>query len=198
MTKRHLLPRLTAVLSLTCAFAFGSHEAHAQATPTATGPGSYISLGLAASGFQQDYGKRYIGGETLFVDANLYRRIGVEFEARRLNFRTSEDVKENTWLAGVKYSILPRNLRPYVKLLAGRGTLDFPFHDAVGSYFAVAPAAGLDWHLAGTRWTIRAVDFEYQIWPRFSFGELHPYGITSGISFDLFQPESYPRGRRFH
>jgi hypothetical protein len=195
MRSRSLLP---AALILACALAFGRSEARAQATPTAIGPGTSISLGLAASGFQQDYGQRYIGGETVYVDANPYRRIGVEFEARRLNFRTSEDVKENTWLAGVKYSILPRNLRPYVKLLAGRGTLDFPFHDAVGSYFAVAPAAGLDWHLAGTRWTIRAVDFEYQIWPRFSFGELHPYGITSGISFDLFQPESYPRGRRFH
>ena len=135
--------------------------------------------------------------KTLFVDANLYRRIGVEFEARRLNFHTSEDVKENTYLAGVKISTNPRSLRPYVKLLAGRGTLDFPFHYAVGSYFVVAPAAGLDWHLGASRWSVRVADFQYQIWPQFSFGELHPYGISSGVSYDLFQPSSFPRGRRF-
>lgn len=190
-------PGLIAALTLTCALCFGASEARAQATPTATGPGSYISLGVAASGFQQDYGQRYIGGETVFVDANLYRRIGAEFEARRLNFRTSEDVKENTYLAGIKISTNPRKLRPYVKLLAGRGTLDFPFHYAVGSYFVVAPSAGLDWHL-GSRFSIRVADFQYQLWPRFTYGELHPYGITSGISFDLFQPSSFPHGKRFH
>jgi hypothetical protein len=193
LTSSHLLLAHT----LVCALAFGRSEARAQAHPTAIGPGSYISLGLAASSFQQDYGQRYIGGETLYVDANVYRRIGAEFEARRLNVRTSEDVKQNTYLAGVRYSILPRNLRPYGKLLAGRGTLDFPFHYAVGSYFVVAPAVGLDWHLGASRWGIRVAECEYQIWPQFSFGELHPYGITSGISLDLFQPSSFPHGKHF-
>jgi hypothetical protein len=198
MTKHHSLPRLFSVVALTGVFAFGNSEARAQATPTAIGPGSYISVGLAASGFQQDYGHRYIGGETLYVDANLYRKIGVEFEARRLNFRTSEDVKENTYLVGIKYSINPRSLRPYVKLMAGRGTLDFPFHYAVGSYFVVAPSAGLDWHLKNSRWAIRAVDFQYQLWPQFTYGELHPYGISAGVSYDVFRPSEFPRGRRFH
>jgi hypothetical protein len=185
---------------VTCALAFGvfdGSEAHAQAVPTASGPGSYISLGLAASGFQQDYGQHYIGGETLYVDANISRRIGAEFEARRLNFHTSEDVKENTYLGGVKISTNPRRLRPYVKLLAGRGTLDFPFHYAQGSYFVIAPAAGLDWHFANSRWAVRAIDFQYQIWPQFTFGELHPYGISAGVSYDLFRPSSFPRGRHF-
>jgi hypothetical protein len=176
---QHLaLPAIT----LTCALVFGSAEGRAQATPTAIGPG---------------YGQHYIGGETAFLDANLYRRIGVEFEGRLLNFHTSEDVKEQTYLAGIKISTNPRNLRPYVKLLAGRGTLDFPFHYAVGSYFVVAPAAGLDWHLSDSRWSMRVVDFQYQIWPQFTFGELHPYGITSGVSYDLFTPGFSIRGRHF-
>ncbi len=197
MTMRSILPRLAAALTLTCAFVFGASEARAQAAPTATGPGSYVSLGLAASGFQQDYGQHYIGGETLYVDANLYRRIGVEFEGRLLNFHTSEDVKERTYLAGIKYSTNPRRLRPYVKLLAGRGTLNFPFHYATGSYFVVAPSAGLDWHLGESRWAVRVIDVQYQIWPQFSFGELHPYGASVGISYDLFQPSSFPHGKHF-
>ena len=183
---------------LLCIFALSPEVAHAQATPTAIGPGSYVSLGLAASGFQQDYGQRYIGGETLFVDANIYRKIGAEFEMRRLNFHTSEDVKENTYMAGVRYTILPHHLRPYVKLLAGEGTFQFPFHYAHGSYFVVAPSAGLDWHIGSSRWTVRAADFQYQIWPDFTFGQLHPYGITSGISYDLLHPGSSLYGRHYH
>jgi hypothetical protein len=188
----------TLALAFTWALAVAAADASAQAAPTATGPGSYISVGLEASGFQQDYGQNHVGGEGLFVDANLFRRYGVEFEARRLNFHTEEDVKEQTYLGGVKYSALPRTLRPYVKLLAGRGTIDFPFHYAVGSYFVVAPAAGLDWHLRESRWNVRVLDFEYQLWPHFTYGELHPYGLSAGVSFEFFQPGGYPRGRRFH
>ncbi len=198
MTKQRTVPRLLFATAVTCALAFANSEVRAQATPTAIGPGSYVSVGLAASGFQQDYGQHYIGGETLYVDANLYRKIGVEFEARRLNFHTSEDVKENTYLAGIKYSTNPRSLRPYIKLMAGRGTLDFPFHYAIGSYFVVAPSAGLDWHLKNSRWAVRMLDFQYQIWPQFTYGELHPYGISAGISYDVFRPSEYPRGKRFH
>lgn len=188
----------TFALAFTCALAVAAADASAQAAPTAAGPGSYLSVGLEASGFQQDYGKNHIGGEGLFVDANLFRRYGIEFEARRLNLHTEEDIKQQTYLGGVKYSALPRTLRPYVKLLAGRGTLDFPFHYAVGSYFVVAPAAGLDWHPHESRWNVRVLDFEYQLWPRFTYGELHPYGLSAGISFEVFQPGGYPRGRRFH
>ena len=165
--------------------------------PTATGPGSFIAVGVAASGFQQDYGQHYVGGESLYVDANLYRRIGIEGEARRLNAHTSEDVKENTYLIGPRITGLARSVRPYAKLLAGRGTLNFPFHFAVGTYFVLAPAAGLDWHLRNSPITIRVAEFEYQIWPQFTYGELHPYGVSAGISLDVFTPRDYPRGRHF-
>lgn len=196
-TRSNLYQLALPALTLTCALVFGSSQARAQATPTAIGPGSYLSVGLAASAFQQDYGQRYVGGETLFVDANLYRKYGAEFEVRRLNFHTSEDVKENTYMGGIKYSIRPHHLRPYVKLLAGEGTFQYPFHYAHGSYFVVAPAAGLDWHIKDSRWTIRAVDFQYQIWPDFSYGQLHPYGFTSGVSFDVFNPGTRLYGRHF-
>jgi hypothetical protein len=186
------------VLAITIALALTATKANAQASATATGPGSFVAVGIAASGFQQDYGHHFIGGEAAYLDANLYRRIGVEVEVRRLNFHTEEDVKENTILAGFKIATNPRRFRPYIKLLAGRGTLDFPFHYATGSYFVVAPSAGLDYHLRNSRFNIRVFDFQYQLWPQFSFGQLHPYGFTTGISFDLFRPPFNPRGRTIH
>jgi hypothetical protein len=199
-TIRLPLPALFAVI---CPFAtgslmlFGVKPASAQALPTATGPGTYISAGLELSGFQQDYGRRYIGGEGVFVDANLFRRIGIEAEVRLLNAHTSEDVKQQTYLIGPKISTNAHAFRPYIKLLAGRGHLNFPFHYATGSYLVVAPGAGLDWHLGQSRFNVRVIDFEYQIWPQFTFGELHPYGASAGVSYNLFDPESTPRGRRF-
>ena len=173
-----------------------ARAAHGQAEYTATGPGTYISAGVTFAGFQQAYGQRYVGGGTAFVDANLYRRIGVEAEARELNLHTDEGVRETTYLVGPRLSPLRRgSLRPYAKLLAGRGELRFPFGDARGSYFVAAPGAGLDWRVQHSRLLIRVIDFEYQIWPQFTFGTLHPYGASAGLSWTLYNGSSEFRRR---
>ena len=193
------IPRILSMAAILLGIAAGMGEKRAsgQAVPTATGPGSYLAVGLTASGFQQDYGHHYIGGEALFVDANVYRKIGIEAEGRLLNAHTEESVKESTYLIGPRISVLPRHgFRPYVKFLVGRGTLDYPFHYAVGHYFAMAPGGGVDYHLLG-RLNVRIVDFEYQIWPQFSYGELHPYGLSAGLSFDVLLQSSRIRGRHF-
>jgi hypothetical protein len=192
-----LLRRFATLAVLTLPLVAGLNQAGAQAAYTATGPGTYVSVGVTASGFQQDYGKHYIGGLTLFANANLTRRFGVEAEFRDLAAHTAEDAKERTYLAGARYSVLTHNWRPYLKLLAGRGELDFPFHYARGSYFVVAPGAGLDLRIPNTRLTFRAVDVEYQVWPQFTFGALHPYGVSTGLSFQVFAPSEGTRGRRF-
>ena len=158
----------------------------AQALFTATGPGSYLSAGVTVSGFQQDYGRHYVGGESIFIDTHLYRRVGAEFEARQLNFHTEEDVKQTTYMVGPKLSLRARNVRPYGKFLVGRGELQFPFHYAQGSYFAMAPGGGLDYRIPESRVSLRLVDFEYQIWPGFTFGSLHPYGVSIGASYRIF------------
>ena len=48
----------------------------------------------------------------------------------------------------------------------------------------IAPGAGVDLRL-GQRWRVRLVDFEYQDWPGFTYGAIHPYGVTAGISFQF-------------
>ena len=58
-----------------------------------------------------------------------------------------------------------------------------------------APGAGLDWrppHRDQTgddrpsRFLIRILDFEYQVWPGFTFGTLHPYGLSTGLSYRVY------------
>ena len=172
---------VTLVLTLACVSVL-----YGQAAPTANGPGSYVALGATFSGYESDYGQTLLGGGTLFVDANLYRRIGVEAEARISRLHSTDDLRESTYLVGPKISTHGRSLRPYVKFLVGRGEFNFPFNYAQGSYFVIAPGAGLDWRIGRGRLMIRVIDFEYQEWPMFSYGAIHPYGASTGISFGIF------------
>jgi hypothetical protein len=166
----------------------------AQATYAGTGPGSYIDLGVTASGFESgQYGNTRLAGGTLFLDANLYRRIGVEAEARSLKYNSTEGLHETNYLVGPKISAMGHTLRPYAKFLVGRGDFRFPFGYAYGKYFMMAPGAGLDWHIKYSRLTIRVVDFEYQVWPDFTFGAIHPYGVSTGISWHVFAPGARER-----
>ena len=155
----------------------------AQALPTATGPGAYVIVGGTFSDFQADYGDRAIKGASLYVDSNLAWRFGIETEARRLTYAEFGE-RQSTLLAGPRWAFHPKGFVPYVKLLAGGGRFDFPFGYAYGNYFVVAPGAGIDLRL-GERVRVRLADVEYQVWPGFTFGSLHPYGGSAGISFQI-------------
>lgn len=173
----------------------GARSLGAQALPTATGPGSYVAVGGAASVFQADYGQRYIGGITAYADLNPTWRYGIEGEARFLRYRTSEDVTETNYLIGPRAALRFGPLRPYVKFLVGDGKITLPFHYAQGSFFTYAPGGGAEYML-GDRLAIRVIDVEYQFWPSFPYGNLHPYGVSAGISFRLNSVSRLPSGRR--
>ena len=168
----------------------------AQAISTASGPGSYVAVGGGVSEFQADYGHRNIAGGFVYVDANPQWRVGLEGEARFLRYHTFEDVKESDYLGGVRVAILqPRRWQPYGKFLAGVGKITLPFNYAHGSFLTYAPGAGLDIALTDSI-TVRAVDFEYQHWPQFTYGAMSPYGLSAGISVRLNPVRRYPRGSR--
>lgn len=169
---------------LLAATLIASHSAHAQALPTATGPGTYVIVGGTLSSFESDYGKQAITGSSIYVDSNLYWRSGIETEARRIVYPNFGE-RQSTLLAGPRWSFRAKGLVPYVKLLAGGGRFDFPYGFGHGDYFVVAPGAGLDLRV-GEKVRVRLIDFEYQEWPGFSFGSLHPYGISAGISFQVW------------
>ena len=166
--------------------------AHAQALATASGPGSYVSVGGGYSAYQADYGQRVRGGGFAFVDVHPTWRYGLEGEGRYLRMHTAEDVTQTTYLGGVHVYLRPQAFRPYVKFLAGVGRLNFPFGLGTGNYLALAPGAGVD-YLIGDRITVRAIDLEYQDWPQFTFGTLHPYGVSAGISIRLNPLRRFPK-----
>jgi opacity protein-like surface antigen len=156
--------------------------AHAQALPVLTGPGTYVGAGAGATAFQADYGQRVLGGGVVWADVNFTWQFGAEAEARYLNLHTDEDVTEKMYLGGVRYTFRPQRLQPYAKFLIGAGEISLPFHYAQGTFMSYAPGAGVDFHLSDhIVW--RVVDFEYQTWPDFPYGNLKPYGVSMGLIY---------------
>lgn len=148
-------------------------------------------MGLTGSGFQADYGKRVIGGAAVYVDANLTWHLGLEAEARRLQWHEEAGIRQTTYLAGPRITLRPYSFSPYAKLLVGVGQFHFPYGYADGRYFVVAPGAGIDYRLRGSGIKLRLIEFEYQDWPQFTYGALRPYGISTGISVRLLHSDTY-------
>jgi hypothetical protein len=89
-----------------------------------------------------------------------------------------------------------RAVKPYAKFLVGDGHIVLPFRYASGDFLAFVPGAGIDYEL-NDRVAVRALDFEYQLWPGFPYGGLRPYGVSAGLSFRLNAVERFPgRARR--
>jgi hypothetical protein len=187
---RSWLSSLLPVVVLACAM-----QMHGQALTTASGGGSYVSVGGGLAAMQAVYGQQLLTGGMLYVDSNLTPRVGLECEARLLRWNSGEDVTESSYLAGLRIATSDRRLQPYGKVLFGVGRISYPFHYATGSYLAIAPGAGLDYQLGG-RWAVRIVDVEYQQWTHFTYGGMHPYGVSSGISFRVTGVELFPKKMR--
>jgi hypothetical protein len=157
--------------------------AMAQALPAGVGPGAYVIVGGTFSEFQADYGSQAISGAGAYLDSNFLWRYGLETEARRMAYPKFGE-RQSTLLVGPRWSFRTKGLVPYAKLLVGGGRFDFPYGFGYGNYFVVAPGAGVDLRV-GEKLRLRLVDFEYQEWPGFTFGSLHPYGLSAGISFEV-------------
>jgi len=190
----HLMKHLRRLFAIVVILWLAKHTtlARAQALPTASGPGSYISAGVAMSAYQADYGQRVLGGTEFFVDVHPTWRYGIEAEARFLRFHTDENVTQTSYLAGPHvYVCHCGKWRPYAKFLIGEGELEFPFGYAHGSYLTYAPGGGVDFRVSDYL-SVRAIDVEYQSWPNFTYGNLHPYGISAGLTLRLNPMKKLP------
>ncbi len=170
----------------TLLFAGHASRLYGQVEPAAKGPRQTIAVGGAVAGFRSSYGQQNVAGFTLYSDVNLSTRLGMEGEARFLRFHTQEQTHSSTYLIGPRIVIPRGRFRFYGKFLVGAGDFTFPFNYAQGSYLVIAPGAGLDMRILQGRASIRLLDFEYQDWHDFTFGSMHPYGLSSGVSFRIF------------
>lgn len=176
--------RLSLLLTGAALLACGVHRMHAQAKPAASGPGSFVSIGSGVSAYRNPYGQRTQEGREVFVDINPTWRYGFEAEGRWLSMNADEGVTLANYFAGLRVTALPGRISPYGKFLVGAGKINYPFNYATGTYFTYVPGGGVDLRV-NDRLTIRAADFEYQLWQNFTFGPYRPYGVSVGVSFRL-------------
>ncbi len=165
--------------------------ASAQSPQSTLGGDQAIRIGAAYSLFRPDFGPKTIQGTGAWVDLQWNSIWSLEGEARFLRFDNYNGETETNYLIGPRYTIVPRGrIRPWAAFLAGVGEIHFPYQIGQGSFFAMAPAAGIDDSLSG-RLNLR-VSYEYQFWPTApgipnepSQG-MHPNGLTAGISWRIF------------
>jgi hypothetical protein len=165
-------------------------EAHAQVAAAASSGGFGLSVGATGSGEYVQYGERKMVGVTGFVDFDTHRlNLGVEGEARFVQFLQTDNLYFSTYSAGVRYRHNFGHLQPYVKGLIGEGYFNFPYNLATGHYMVVTAGGGVDYRLGHSRFHLRAADAEWQYWPGFTFGTkttpLTNLGVSTGIRVNI-------------
>jgi hypothetical protein len=194
---RKLPPRLIpAVLFVVAVFSLQS-PLYSQVRPDATQGGLPLVVGAGFSNYATDWGPgNRMDGISAWVDfypnhlPAVLHGLGLEAEGRDINFgrpASLSNMRQDTGMGGVIYAWdrHPR-FRPYVKFLAGVGSIDFPpagtySHD---TYLVTAPAGGVEVRVWQHVW-VRA-NYEYQFWHQvFGPTDLNPNGITVGASYDF-------------
>jgi len=164
----------------------GSLSLHAQVAPAATRNGISLSAGAMLSGFQPDYGPNDLGGVGVFADLNVFHGLGVEAEGRWLHFNEFEKIRQENYLVGPRFQLRHiARATPYIKVLAGEGRMVFENDFAIGRFTDIAYGGGVDVRIT-RQISIRAVDVEFQQWPKFLGGSLYPAGISAGVSYRIF------------
>ena len=176
------------------AFSFAVVSARAQVVPAATSHALSVSAGGLGSMFQPDYAGEGIAqtspnrlyGIGAYVDVRFSRWVQVEGEGHWLRFNeyypqgSTLGINEDTYLIGPRIPIVTfHRITPYGKFLVGLGAGSF----LTGTTFVLDYGGGVDVRLT-RRFTLRAVDFEYQQW-RVN-PTLYPYGGSVGISYKIF------------
>jgi hypothetical protein len=180
--------------------------AGAQAVEAARGRQLTLTAGGMISGFNPDYADPAytntnfpFGGGT-YIDFHLSHWVQIEAEGRWLRIPTDIDSIEtqSNYLIGPRVPIKRfGKFETYGKVLIGEAKMTFPKGNffSNGSFTDLAFGATLDYKL-NRRWSIRALDFEYQDWPKFipkdptmtnsPSTSLQPYGVSIGVGYRIF------------
>jgi hypothetical protein len=184
-------------LSLSVLLLVAVSPAIAQVAPAAKQGGPLpVVIGVGFSNYSMDWGPgRRMNGITAWVDLYPFpgdmRELGFELEGRDLNYlHPVTNLREDTGLIGPIYSWTRyRRVHPYIKFLAGVGSMDFPppqgfpyyTHD---TFLVTSPGGGFDAKIRGHLW-VRA-DYQYQYWHHvLGPHDSNPNGFTIGAQWDF-------------
>lgn len=172
--------------------------ARGQAAPSATRRSLSVQVGVMGSAIQPDYAgggvaqasPYWLWGPGAYVDVRFSRWVQLEAEARWMRLHQYINIHQDNYLVGPRVPIHTffGRVTPYGKVLFGLTEMNFEFNATSCRCETIAYGGGADVKL-DNRWTLRAVDFEFQqlpSWYQLQNSQLHPYGVSAGISYRIF------------
>jgi hypothetical protein len=165
---------------------------YAQAARSVVGGGSSIWAGAEFSDFNPDFGPARNFGPGVYVDYNLFPKLGAEGEARWLHWNGNGGGSQTTanYLVGPRYRVYRFNrVSLWAKFMMGAGLITYPSDAGNGSYFAYAPGISADIRLTH-RISARA-EYEYEFWPSatgiqaLGNNGLSPNGFSVGFAYRI-------------
>ena len=184
----------SAVLLFCCILCALATTARAQVVASATRSPLSLDVGGMGSLFQPDYAgtgvpaqaPNRLYGVGTYVDLRVRHWIQFEAEGRWLRFNQYQNIYEDNYLIGPRVPIHEtRRYKPYAKALFGYSKMNFQYNYAYGHFADIALGGGVDIPVT-RKVTLRAINFEYQLWPNWLNGTLKPYGGDVGISYRIF------------
>jgi len=182
-----MINRSFVVLALAAIFAAAASQLHGQALPSAKATG-VLQAGIGLTIAQGDEFTERLGGLTGYATLDFSRHLGAEVDIHILNLITPYNFVENTYLGGARYAWHKGRFTPYVKVLGGLGQTYIKQPSTTyaqgtpSSTFAFAGGGGLDIRLP-FHINVRAIDFEYQMWPGYVPNGLSPTLLTCGAAY---------------
>jgi len=189
--ERILRNPLVALLSIMVFLVSGSEVGYGQAKYTASRTGD-LQLGAGYTNASSDYVPNRISGYSGYLTFDFSEHFGFEFDFHQANDPNSA-VYERTYEWGGRYlrHYDHDRIRPYARVMYGRGVFNFPLNAANLAYNMMVGAGGVD-IAVHSRINVRA-EFEYQDWlsgPGIING-LTPTLINVGVAYHF--PAGNPR-----
>jgi opacity protein-like surface antigen len=139
-----------------------------------------IGIGVVLAHPGYDNNLNFKGG-ALYLDLDPRAHWGGEFVLHQIYTPETDHVYERTYEIGPRYVRTYGRLRPYAKLMYGRGVFNYTNDIANLGYNLFAAGGGTDYQLT-RRINLRA-DYEYQRWLSFPAGSLTPQLLTIGVAY---------------
>jgi hypothetical protein len=175
--------RMSAAAVLTALLACSNWvEARAQSLPTASRVGD-LQIGggfvFARSGY--NFTPIHLIGGAAYTTFDWNRHLGAEFNFHRIGATENSTIHETTFEIGPRVYLTRGRLKPYAKVMYGRGVYNFSNNVANVAYNVYTFGGGSDYSLFRAL-NVRA-DYEYQNWAGFPLGTLHPSVVSIGIAY---------------
>ena len=169
----------------------GCHTLSAQVAQAARGNESHLWVGGEYSNYDPDWGIPRLPGVGIYANLGVYRRYGIEGEARFLDFTKPGGLTERSFLGGPFATVYRRGkLSVNLRFVAGAGLVNYTGGIGYGSYFEYAPAGNVEYRFA--RRLKARFDYEYQFMPSapglpgIPDHGLTPHGYSGGVSYRIF------------